>query len=421
LTWLTCSARQYDDYLPDIEDSHGFLVAYTSRISLLSRPLALLPDFDMFQSRHAFAAYHAAHRVLSPAPMYLTDKIGEHDSSLYGQLCACDKVHGLRSAVQVSTKPIYLAGQTFSDTMGWGTGPASKLAAQIPQVGSAIMGAFNCRQGGSETLDAVTRRDVADALDGLQGVSSDLLLYSPSSKAAIILERFALQQELSTPSLASLPLLSLALPSKAFELVSVVPWQTVDMDSIAVQIGCVGLSDKLGGLAALQSAAPVTIAPQKATLLADASDAQDLEIAQPSGTLVERILSAAKAAASTLAYIFSFRWLFGFSNAEDADERTPLLQEDPAPSAPSKTGLRVQTTHAGKLSFVISKQDGGLEQVQKYDFTIDEQPVAGDNVSIQSLSDSLLLLSLDMDSAIRAFEQGVKSSEECFQVDLFLH
>jgi raffinose synthase len=48
------------------------------------------PDWDMFQSGHAFGAFHAAGRALSGGPVYVSDKPGEHDFALLRKLVCSD-------------------------------------------------------------------------------------------------------------------------------------------------------------------------------------------------------------------------------------------------------------------------------------------------------------------------------------------
>lgn len=40
------------------------------------------PDWDMFQTKHSSAQFHAASRAISGGPIYVSDKVGEHDFKL---------------------------------------------------------------------------------------------------------------------------------------------------------------------------------------------------------------------------------------------------------------------------------------------------------------------------------------------------
>ncbi len=50
----------------------------------------MLPDWDMFQSRHEWGAYHAAGRAVSGGPVYVSDKPGQHDVELLHKLVCRD-------------------------------------------------------------------------------------------------------------------------------------------------------------------------------------------------------------------------------------------------------------------------------------------------------------------------------------------
>jgi stachyose synthetase len=44
------------------------------------------PDWDMFQSNHACAAFHAASRAICGGPIYVSDSLGGHDFALLRRL-----------------------------------------------------------------------------------------------------------------------------------------------------------------------------------------------------------------------------------------------------------------------------------------------------------------------------------------------
>lgn len=56
--------------------------------SLFTQHLNVLPDWDMFQTSHPWAAFHAAGRCMSGGPIYFTDSPGKHDISLIKQMTA---------------------------------------------------------------------------------------------------------------------------------------------------------------------------------------------------------------------------------------------------------------------------------------------------------------------------------------------
>ena len=48
------------------------------------------PDWDMFQSDHACAAFHAAARAICGGPVYVSDSLGSHDFDLLRRLVFSD-------------------------------------------------------------------------------------------------------------------------------------------------------------------------------------------------------------------------------------------------------------------------------------------------------------------------------------------
>ncbi|KAI1760524.1 glycoside hydrolase family 36 protein [Hypoxylon sp. FL1150] len=78
--------RNSDDFYPDIPDSHPWHIFCNAHNSLLTQHLNTLPDWDMFQTDHEFAGFHAAARCLSGGPIYITDVPGKHDIDLINQM-----------------------------------------------------------------------------------------------------------------------------------------------------------------------------------------------------------------------------------------------------------------------------------------------------------------------------------------------
>ena len=55
-------ARNSDDFYPGIPDSHPWHLFANAHNTLLTQHLNILPDWDMFQTDHEFAGFHAAAR-----------------------------------------------------------------------------------------------------------------------------------------------------------------------------------------------------------------------------------------------------------------------------------------------------------------------------------------------------------------------
>jgi hypothetical protein len=78
--------RNSDDFFPHEPASHAWHVWANAHNSIFTRYLNVVPDWDMFQTVHKYAGFHAAARCLSGGPIYITDVPGEHDVDLIGQI-----------------------------------------------------------------------------------------------------------------------------------------------------------------------------------------------------------------------------------------------------------------------------------------------------------------------------------------------
>jgi hypothetical protein len=80
--------RNSDDFFPGVDASHAWHVFANAHNAHLTARLHALPDWDMFQTRHAWSRYHAAARCLSGGPVYVTDSPGEHDAAVLSEVVA---------------------------------------------------------------------------------------------------------------------------------------------------------------------------------------------------------------------------------------------------------------------------------------------------------------------------------------------
>ncbi|RDI84867.1 hypothetical protein Vi05172_g4892 [Venturia inaequalis] len=80
--------RNSDDFFPDVDSSHPWHVFCNAYNSLFTQHLNALPDWDMFQTSHPWAGFHAAARCVSGGPIYITDSPGQHDIDLIKQMTA---------------------------------------------------------------------------------------------------------------------------------------------------------------------------------------------------------------------------------------------------------------------------------------------------------------------------------------------
>jgi raffinose synthase len=98
------------------------------------------PDWDMFQSTHPCAAFHAASRAVSGGPVYVSDSVGSHDFALLRRLALPDGTvlrcehHALPTRDCLFLDPLH-DGQTMLKI--WNLNKFS-----------GVLGAFNCQGGG---------------------------------------------------------------------------------------------------------------------------------------------------------------------------------------------------------------------------------------------------------------------------------
>lgn len=80
--------RNSDDFFPTIDSSHAWHIFTNAHNALIMQHFNVLLDWDMFQSDHPYAAYHAAARCISGGPVYITDYPDKHNKSLIKQMTA---------------------------------------------------------------------------------------------------------------------------------------------------------------------------------------------------------------------------------------------------------------------------------------------------------------------------------------------
>ena len=92
-TWYgSCAStllRSSIDFFPTMPETHGAHLYTNAQVGLWFGEF-MHPDWDMFQSGHAWGAFHAAGRAISGGPVYVSDKPGEHDFGLLRKLVCSD-------------------------------------------------------------------------------------------------------------------------------------------------------------------------------------------------------------------------------------------------------------------------------------------------------------------------------------------
>jgi raffinose synthase len=82
--------RNSDDFFPKRSSSWQQIHVHTNAINSLWTGTFALPDWDMFQSHHRYAEFHAASRALSGGPVYVCDKPGRQNFEILNRLASED-------------------------------------------------------------------------------------------------------------------------------------------------------------------------------------------------------------------------------------------------------------------------------------------------------------------------------------------
>ncbi|GLT31928.1 hypothetical protein SLA2020_066270 [Shorea laevis] len=98
------------------------------------------PDWDMFQSTHPCAAFHAASRAISGGPIYVSDSVGKHNFDLLKRLVLPDG-----SILRCEYYALPTRGCLFEDPLHDG-----KTMLKIWNLNryTGVIGVFNCQGGG---------------------------------------------------------------------------------------------------------------------------------------------------------------------------------------------------------------------------------------------------------------------------------
>lgn len=81
--------RTSDDFYPLDDASHGRHI-YNNAVNSLWIGGFSVCDWDMFQTKHKFGEFHAVSRAVSGSPIYVSDKVDEHDFGIIKKLTTSD-------------------------------------------------------------------------------------------------------------------------------------------------------------------------------------------------------------------------------------------------------------------------------------------------------------------------------------------
>ncbi|RYO23770.1 hypothetical protein AA0111_g9076 [Alternaria arborescens] len=233
--------RNSDDFFPEVPASHPWHIFCNAHNSIKTQYLNILPDWDMFQTSHDYAAFHAAARCVSGGPIYITDVPGQHDIDLIHQMTGKtprgDTVI-LRPHTVGKTTQAYNA---YDDTV------LLKVTTYVgmAHTGVSILGVFNC------TPKPVSELIALDAFPGAE-------------KGTYIIRSHTDGQVTEPTSVATnKAFVHLDLPIRGWEILSAYPLLDLELkrgeDSEAkgpskISVANLGIVGKMTGAAAIISA-----------------------------------------------------------------------------------------------------------------------------------------------------------------------
>ncbi|KAF2022040.1 glycoside hydrolase family 36 protein [Aaosphaeria arxii CBS 175.79] len=132
--------RNSDDFFPEVAASHPWHIFCNAHNAILNQHLNILPDWDMFQTSHEWASFHAAARCVSGGPIYITDVPGKHDVDLINQMTG----RTLRGNT-VILRP-HTVGKSLNAYNSYDDLTFLKVSTYVgmAKTGVSILGLFNC-------------------------------------------------------------------------------------------------------------------------------------------------------------------------------------------------------------------------------------------------------------------------------------
>jgi hypothetical protein len=132
--------RNSDDFFPDVPASHPWHIFCNAHNSILTQYLNILPDWDMFQTSHDYAAFHGAGRCVSGGPVYITDVPGQHGVDLIAQMTG-----NTPRGDTVILRP-HTVGKSISAYNAFDDPVLLKVSTYVgmAETGVSILGVFNC-------------------------------------------------------------------------------------------------------------------------------------------------------------------------------------------------------------------------------------------------------------------------------------
>ncbi|KAI1298238.1 raffinose synthase Sip1 [Xylaria venustula] len=229
----TIPVRNSDDYFPDVPGSHPWHLWANAHNMLFTQHLHVFPDWDMFQTAHKNAGYHAAARCVSGGPVYITDVPGQHDLDLINQMTAVTprgKTVILRPSV---------VGKTIDAYTGYDEDALLKVGCYNGKsaTGTPILSVFNTRP------HILTELIASDSFPGVIASSKYLIRSHNSGKTTEV-----------TVNESRNTCLGVTLEVGSYDIFTAYPTTQLDTETNGrITIASLGLIGKMTGAAAIIS------------------------------------------------------------------------------------------------------------------------------------------------------------------------
>ncbi|TWU75302.1 hypothetical protein ED733_006545 [Metarhizium rileyi] len=131
--------RNSDDFFPDEPRSHPWHVWTNAHNAIFTQFLNAVPDWDMFQTAHPHAGFHAAARCVSGGPIFITDHPAAHSMHVVKQMTATTP-----AGRTIVLRPSVL-GKSIHAYAGYEDDFLLKIGSYngASQTGTGILGVFN--------------------------------------------------------------------------------------------------------------------------------------------------------------------------------------------------------------------------------------------------------------------------------------
>ena len=224
--------RNNDDFFPEVDASHPWHIFCNAHNSLFTQHLNVLPDWDMFQTSHQWASFHAAARCVSGGPIYITDVPGQHDIKLIGQMTGQTP-----RGKTVILRPSCI-GKTINAYNGYSAQAFLKVGTYngTSGAGAGILGVFN-----------VSQQHVSELfnLDSFPG----------TEKGDYVILSFAFERiPIPIPhEKYDKAIIGISLPPRGWDILTAFPAQLFTVHGKSFKVAVLGILGKMTGCAAVTS------------------------------------------------------------------------------------------------------------------------------------------------------------------------